>query len=89
MVLHFQMTLPLPSEANEAPGIFFIGSRPRSPVFPEFFGSEKNYFLELFSFLYCFGKRGAGCGSKANKARQGRQAVCNYDRISRGFLAGR
>lgn len=44
-------------------------------------------------FLFCtdLGKEGRRGGSKANKARQGkaRQAVCNYDRISRGFLAGR
>lgn len=90
MILHFQMTLPLLREANEAPGYFFYWfSASVSSLSRIFWKREKLFPGVVFFFVLIWARRGGGVAVRQTRQGKARQAVCNYDRISRGFLAGR
>lgn len=72
MILHFQMTLPLLREANEAPGFFLLVLGLGLQSLQKFLEARKTISWSCFLFCTDLGKEGRRGGSKANKARQGK-----------------
>lgn len=72
MIVHFQTTLPLLREANVVAQVLFIGSRSRSPVFPESIWKRGKLFPGVFFFIFSVLLLGKEGGSKANRAGQGK-----------------
>lgn len=72
MILHFQMTLPLLSEANEAPGILLLVLGLGLQSFQNFLEARKTISWSCFHFCTALGKEGRGVVARQTRQRQGK-----------------